>query len=121
MEASILKSVKKVLNLPSDYTAFDEDVLLHMNSAFSTLSQLGVGPSGGITVDSDTITWDELSLPPDQLNMVRTYIYLKTKLLFDPPGTSFHLDAMNEQIDEQEWRLSALRDEAIAAELEEIG
>lgn len=117
MQNSILTSTKNILGLDESYTAFDLDVITHINSAFSTLSQLGVGPVGGITIEDKSTEWGSLSIPTVQLNMVRTYIYLKVKMLFDPPTTSFLIDAANAQIREQEWRLSALRDEA--NELEE--
>lgn len=116
MEPSILKSTKKILNVPPDYTAFDIDIITHINSAFSVLNQLGVGPTTGFMIESDEEVWDDFEVPTNQINLIRTYIYLKTKILFDPPGTSFLLDAVKEQIIEQEWRLSAFRDEVIAEE-----
>lgn len=107
MENSILTSTKKILGVGEDYTAFDLDILTHINSAFSTLDQLGVGPLGGFTIEGSEIKWSDLNLPQNQLNMVRTYIFLKTRSLFDPPTTSFALEAMNKQIQEHEWRLQA--------------
>lgn len=110
MEASILTSTKKILGVGQDYTAFDLDILTHINAAFSTLDQLGVGPLGGFTIEDSAATWDQLVIPQNQLNMVRTYIFLKVRSLFDPPTTSFALDAMNKQIQEHEWRLQAFAD-----------
>lgn len=118
MEESILKSTKKVLNIPPDYLAFDQDILTHINSAFSVLNQLGVGPSAGFMIEDDSIEWTAFTVPMNQMNMVKTFIYLKTKILFDPPGTSFLLEAINKELSEQEWRLSAFRDEVIAQEAE---
>jgi len=109
MEDSILISTKKVLGLSPDYTAFDLDIIMHINSAFATLAQVGTGPDAGYMIDDDEATWSNFVTDPISLNMVRTYIFLKVRLLFDPPTTSFLLDAVNNQIKEYEWRLSALR------------
>lgn len=115
MEASILKSTKKILGVGADYTAFDLDILTHINSAFGSLHQLGVGPIEGFSVEDESAEWSALGLPIAMLNMVRTYIYLKVRLVFDPPTTSFHLDAVNKQIEQLEWRLGVARDEVVAA------
>lgn len=108
LETSILKATKKVLNVPSTLDAFDQDILMHLNAAFTTLDTLGVGPSGGVTVEEVDTTWDSLGVPPNQLNMIKSYVYLKVRSLFDPPGTSFHLKAFEDQIKEMEWRLRTL-------------
>jgi hypothetical protein len=107
---SILFSTKKILGMESDYTAFDLDILTHINAAFSTLNQLGVGPEDGFFVEDSTITWDDFVVPANQLNLVKTYIYLKVRFLFDPPTTSFLLDAMANQVKEYEWRLNIFRE-----------
>lgn len=116
MEESILKSTKKILNVPADYTAFDLDITMYINSALSSLSQLGVGPVDGVSITGDSDEWPVLDLPGNQLNMVRTYIYLKTRLLFDPPTSGFLIDAMEKQLSEHEFRLTVFRDEANAEE-----
>lgn len=110
MEESILKSTKKVLGLAEDYTAFDLDVLTHINAAFSILCQLGVGPEQGFTVEDANDLWSEFNVPVEQLNLVKTYVYLKVRILFDPPSTSYHLTAANDQIKEYEWRLNVFRE-----------
>ena len=110
MENSILTSTKKILGLVESYTPFDVDVILHINSTLSSLDQLGIGPPGGLTIVDNTAVWTDLGLPSNMLNMVKIYVYLKTRMLFDPPGTSFLIEAMNEQIREHEWRLSAFRE-----------
>lgn len=110
MEESVLTSTKKVLGLAKEYTAFDEDILMHINSAFSVLQQLGVGPDEGIFVEDDGNTWDEITSDLNALHMVRSYIFLKVQLLFDPPNTSFVLDAKQNQIKEMEWRISTVRE-----------
>ena len=113
MEDSILKSVKKNLGLVPEYTPFDEMVLTHINTAFSTLYQLGVGPTTGFAIEDDTTTWDDFIAGDISIvNACKTYVYLRTRLLFDPPPTSFALQAMKEQLVEYEWRISVLREEA---------
>lgn len=110
MEDSILTSTKKLLGLAADYTAFDLDILTHLNAVFSELSELGIGPEDGLYVEDEHATWSELLVSDKKLAMVKTYIHLKVKLLFDPPGTSFLLEAMNDQIARQEWRLNSLHE-----------
>jgi hypothetical protein len=113
METSILNSVKKILGLQPDYTPFDEMVLTHINTAFSTLYQIGVGPTGGFVIEDANPTWDDFITGDIPIvNAVKTYVYLRTRLLFDPPPTSFALQAMKEQLAEYEWRISVLREEA---------
>jgi len=110
MEESILKSTKKILNLADDYTPFDLDIITHINAAFSVLDQLGVGPEGGFSIVDDTTLWSEYPIPANQLQLVKTYVYLKVRLVFDPPATSFLIEAMNKQIAEYEWRLNVFRE-----------
>lgn len=110
MEDSILNNTKKVLGVAEDYTVFDYDITTYINSAFSTLTQLGVGPVAGFTVEDANTKWSDLDLTQDQLNMVKTYVFLKARMLFDPPTTSFHIEAMNNQIREHEWRISTNRE-----------
>jgi hypothetical protein len=111
MSDSILTSTKKILGIAEDYTAFDMDVMTHINSAFSTLNQLGIGPANGFFIEDATATWSDFLLDDPRLNNVRTYIYLKVRIVFDPPGTSFHLNAIQEQLKELEWRLNVYREE----------
>lgn len=115
MEASVLQSTKKILGLAEEYTAFDADVCMFINSAFGTLRQLGVvfdTPNIDYdTSEGDGVVWDDvvgLCTEPtnETLNLVKTYIYLKVRMLFDPPTTSFLIEAMNAQIAEHEWRLN---------------
>ena len=110
MDESILISTKKTLGLTEAYTPFDADILTYINSAFSVLDQLGVGTAGGTFVSDSDDLWADLGLPANQLNMVKTYVYLKCRVMFDPPTTSFTLEAMNKQIAEQEWRLRHFAD-----------
>jgi len=110
METSILKSVKKVLNIDPTYTAFDEDLLLQINSVFSTLHQLGLGPEGGFHIEDDTAVWATFLGTDARKNSVKTYVCLKVRMTFDPPQTSYLIDAMKQQIQELEWRLNVVRE-----------
>lgn len=110
MESSILTSTKKILGIAKTYTAFDLDIITHINAAFSVLSQLGVGPAEGFMIEDDTSIWEDYDVPQNWLNLVRTYVFLKVRLTFDPPGTSYLIEAMNKQIDEYEWRLNTFRE-----------
>lgn len=110
MQESILGSIKKTLGLTSDYTAFDQEIVLHINSVFSTLHQLGVGPNLGYSIQDETNVWEEFLGDNLPLNAVRTYVYLRVRLLFDPPSNSFLVTAINEQIKELEWRLNVTRE-----------
>jgi hypothetical protein len=113
MEESILKSTKKILGLDENYTPFDLDVITHINAAFSILDQLGVGPDGGFMIEDDATVWGDYEAPPNQLHLTKTYVFLKVRLLFDPPTTSFLIEAMNNQIKEYEWRLNTFREWAL--------
>jgi hypothetical protein len=113
LEPSILTSTKKILGVAEDYTAFDVDIITHINSAFSTLTQLGVGPSVGFMIEDETSDWDDFLVFVDdpQNNSVKTYVYLKVRQLFDPPTTGFLITAFDEQIKQLEWRLNVHREE----------
>jgi len=111
MEQSILISTKKILGLTEDYTVFDQDIITHINTAFSTLTQLGVGPSAGFMIEDESSEWDEfITIEDNNYNSVRSYVYLRVRMLFDPPTTSYLIDAMERQIQELEWRLSVYRE-----------
>lgn len=109
-QTSILKSIKKLLGVPEEYDVFDTDITIHINSAFSTLNQLGVGPSEGFSIEDDTETWGMFLGDNTQINSVKTYVYIKVRLLFDPPTTSFAIDALKKQAEELEWRLNVQSD-----------
>lgn len=110
MENSILNSVKKVLGIDASYQAFDEDIIMHVNSAFATLNQLGLGPAAGYQIVDESATWDAFIGSDLLLNSVKSYIYLKLRLIFDPPQTSYHLESIKEQIRELEFRLNVKRE-----------
>lgn len=106
MEKSILKSTKKILSIDPSDDAFDDDVLMHINATFSDLAQLGIGPDDGFMIEDDQTEWDAFLLGDKRLNSVKQYVFLRVKLAFDPPPTSFVLDAMQKQIASLEWRLN---------------
>ena len=110
MITSILDSVKKVLNLAPDYTAFDEDIILHINTVFSTLNQLGVGPVDGFMIEDNTVEWSAFLEDDKRLNNIKSYIYLRVRMLFDPPNIGYLVTAMEKQIEELEWRINVLRE-----------
>lgn len=113
VEQSILKGVKKTLGLGEGNDAFDHDVITHTNTAFFTLYQLGIGPEGGFAISDDTEQWDDFAgrgVNLAVLNAIQTYIYLRVRLLFDPPETAHHIQAAKEQKDELESRLLTERE-----------
>lgn len=105
MTESILNSTKKILQIDPEYTAFDLDIITHINSAFMTLNQLGVGPEEGFAISDATEKWDSLLGGDLNLNVVKTYVAQRVRLMFDPPTTSYLITAVKEQIQETEWRL----------------
>lgn len=107
---SILTSVKKMLGIAEEYTHFDADLIMHINSVFMILAQLGVGPSEGFFIEDDTATWDEFIQDKKEINSVKSYVGLKVRLLFDPPTSSAAMEAANRLIEEFEWRLNMAAD-----------
>lgn len=102
---SILNSIKKLLGIAEDYDHFDSDIIMHINSVFTTLTQLGVGPEDGFSINDEAEKWEDFLPEEKMIHSVKTYIYLKVKLVFDPPLSSAVLESMKEQIKELEWRL----------------
>lgn len=112
METSILTTTKKILGIAEDNTDFDLDVITHINTAFSTLTQLGIGPTTGFMIEDESSDWFDFTPDDDpQYNSVKTYVYLRVRMIFDPPTTSYVIQAMNDQIKELESRLSMHREE----------
>lgn len=106
METSILDSIKKLIGIPSEVTEFDTDILIHINSVFSILTQLGVGPSSGFSIEDSSAEWSDFIGDDARLSDVKSFVYLKTRLLFDPPASSAAMDAMNRMASELEWRIN---------------
>lgn len=110
IKSSILLSTKKLLGIEPEMTAFDEALILHINTALSMLYQLGVGPEGGMSISGEGETWDELTGGDNRLSMVKTYVQAKVRLMFDPPASSAVLESMNKLLAETEWRILAVLD-----------
>ena len=105
MEDSILTSIKKLLGIAEDYTQFDTDIIMHINSVLMILHQVGVGPDDGLMIEDKTYLWEDFLEDPTQYQMVKSYVYMKVRLLFDPP-TGGALESMKQLISEFEWRLN---------------
>jgi hypothetical protein len=127
--ASILTNVKKLVGIVESDTSFDVDIITHVNTVFSVLTQLGIGPTAGFMIEDATPTWDDflnvrqmklagstvytdvqLQEADKLLNMVKTYMYLRVRFLFDPPQTSFVIESLNAQVKELEVRMSIVRE-----------
>lgn len=103
---SILDSIKKLLGIPSEYNVFDDQIMMHINSVLLTLNQLGLDSAKAFSITSSDDTWMSLFGSRTDLESIKTYIYLKVRMFWDPPATSFHIQAVQEQIAELEWRLN---------------
>lgn len=110
---SILTSIKKLLGITEEYENFDQDIIMHINSAFMILNQLGVGPKSGFSISDKSSTWNEFIPESSNLEAVKTYVHLKVKLMFDPPLSSTVIEAIKSQINELEWRLNVSVDPPI--------
>lgn len=109
---SILNSVKKMLGIDSTINSFDVDIIININSAIGTLTQLGIGPKDGFFITDESQTYsDYLGDLENKYHQVKMYLYLKTRVGFDPPSSSYVLDSMNKQIAEFEWRMKTLSEE----------
>ena len=107
---SILTSVKKLLGLTEEYTAFDADLIMHINSVLAILTQIGVGPSEGFSIEDDVAVWTDFLPANARLDMVKSYTYMKVKLLFDPPLSSAVIESTNRLTSELEWRIQVAAD-----------
>lgn len=103
---SILNSIKQLLGIDESETHFDTDIIIHINSVFSILNQLGVGPETTFSIIDSSTTWSDFTDADDDYNTVKTYVYLKVRMIFDPPSSSNVMNAMEKQINELEWRLT---------------
>ena len=103
---SVLTSIKKLLGIAEEYEHFDADLVMHINSVFSILTQLGVGPSKGFMIEDKSATWKDFISDESKYMLVKSYMHLKVKLLFDPPLSSAVLECYKTQISEYEWRLN---------------
>lgn len=105
-DGSILMSIKKLLNVEHDDPAFDTDIGMFINNEFMTLQQLGIGPKEGFSVHDADVTWSDFSEDKSLIETVKTFIYLKVRMIFDPPASSVVAEAINSRIRELEWRLN---------------
>ena len=110
METSILTSTKKLLGIDENYEVFDLDVITLINAAFSVVTQIGVGPAEGFTISDADLEWDDFVEDKQVQNLVKVYIHMKVRMLFDPPATGYLVEAMKSQLQEAEWRLNSIVD-----------
>ena len=110
MQDSILMTIRKLVCGDPYADHFDTDLLVHINACFSILNQLGLGPENGFVVTDETQSWSSYISDNYILNMVKTYVTLKVRVIFDPPLTSSVLEAMNKEISQLEWRLNVAVD-----------
>lgn len=108
---SILISIKKLLGIEEEYEHFDPDIIMHINSVFSILTQLGVGSETGFSIKDKESVWTDFISDDPRLESVKSYIHLKVKLLFDPPLSSAVIEAINRMISELEWRIKVAAEE----------
>ena len=102
----ILSSIKKLLGIAEEQTDFDIDIIMHINTVFTILNELGIGPDDGFVIEDGSETWDQYIEDKRKFDKIKTYMYLKVRLYFDPPQSSAHLEALKRQIEELEWRLN---------------
>lgn len=108
MTSSILETIAHMIGPSNDYTYFNTDLIININSAFSRLCQLGVGPEKPFHISDETAEWKDFIDDDGQLEDVKQYIYLKVRLVFDPPANSFLIETMQKQIDTLEWLLNSV-------------
>lgn len=118
LDESILDSVKKLLGIYSDDISFDRDIIIHINTILANLIQMGIGPSEGFYITGNTETWGQFINNDQLLMQVKSYVYLKVKLLFDPPANSGLLESFKQLSNELEWRLFVEKDNKINPLLE---
>lgn len=106
---SILDSIKKLIGIEDTETYFDSDIVTGVNSAFSSLNQIGIGPDDGFSISDNTKVWNNYLTDVRTLELVKSYVHLKTKLLFDPPSSSSIVEIINKEISEFEWRLNIIK------------
>jgi len=117
---SILTSIKKLLGIAEEYTHFDADLIMHINSVLSILTQIGVGPAEGFSIKDESSVWEDFVPENSKLELIKSYTYMKVKLLFDPPLISAVIESTNRIISELEWRIQVAADPVKTIEEEEI-
>lgn len=109
-DTSILDDVKKTLGLASDYNVFDQEIIIFINTALSTLTQLGLGPDTGYLITDKEAKWSDFIGTERSYAAVQSYVYLRVRLLFDPPTVGYVLTSMEKQLEEMTWRVNAQRE-----------
>ena len=107
---NILQSIKKMLGPSGNYEYFDTDLIIHINTVLFILTQMGVGPAKGFSIKDGSETWENFVSDIEKLEAVKTYVYLKVKLIFDPPQSSIVKSAIDETIKELEFCLNVEAD-----------
>jgi len=110
---SILLTIRKMLGITADFDGFDTDIIVALNTAFMSLNQLGIGPSVGFVVSDEEQVWSDFLGTTTNLDGIKSYIYLKTRLLFDPPSNGFLVASIDRQLTELEWRLTVLNETTV--------
>lgn len=105
-QESILISIKKLLGIDAFYEAFDTDVIIHINTVFAILTQLGYGPPEGFSIKDNSACWTDFIPEENRIEAVKTYVYMKVKLIFDPPSSAAVIEAYKQSIAEFEWRIN---------------
>lgn len=103
---SILTSIKKLLGISEEYEHFDPDIIMHINSVFMILTQIGVGPSEGFAIEDETSIWTDFIPDTTRVEAIKSYVYLKVRLIFDPPTSSAVIESITRMISELEWRIN---------------
>lgn len=116
---SILLSIKRLLGVSEDCEHFDDEIIMHINSVLVILNQLGVGPPGGFIVTDTRQTWSMFVPNQTDIEFIKTYVFMKVKLIFDPPQSSSAIESMNRVISELEWRINVAVDPGETTEGEE--
>lgn len=107
---SILETIKKLIGIDKDYGVFDVDLIVAINSSFMILNQLGIGPDKPFSISDSSATWNDFFGNEEIFALAKSYIYLRTKLLFDPPSSGVLHEAVERQISEFEWRMHVQAD-----------
>lgn len=118
---SILTSIKKLLGIEEEYEHFDPNIVMCINSAFTILTQLGVGPSNGFSISDKESKWSDFIEDMSKIEAVKTYVHMRVRLLFDPPTNSSLIESINQTIDELEWRLNVAADTSSGGDPIEYG
>lgn len=121
ISSSILETIKKLIGIDKDYGVFDIDLVVAINSSFTILNQLGVGPKKAFSISGPSETWDEFFSEEESIELAKSYAYLRARLLFDPPTTGVLHEAIERQISEFEWRLMIQAQEERGEETESSG